>query len=84
METVSNKIAMDATEQNYSNKHEVFLRRLYERPNDAEVYKTLPLGENTRAAIYVRAKVLEAVEMLFDIHKLLYHDLVQFSIPCSP
>lgn len=56
-------------------KHEKALRRLYKTGEKAEKYKTLPLSENTRAAIYVRAKVSDAVNLLFEIHQLLFPNL---------
>lgn len=62
METVSKKNVKETEEVNeYKKEHEKALRYLYKTGEKAEKYKTLPLGENTRAAIYVRAKVSEAL-----------------------
>lgn len=73
METVSKKNVKETEEVNeYKKRHEKALRRLYKVGNESEKYKTLPLSENTRAAIYVRAKVSEAVNLLFEIHQLLF------------
>ena len=60
---------------NGRSEHEKALRRLYKVGNESEKYKTLPLSENTRAAIYVRAKVSDAVNLLFEIHQLLFPNL---------
>lgn len=73
METVSKKNVKETGEMNEcEKKHEKALIRLYKTGEKAEKYKTLPLGENTRAAIYVRAKVSEVLECLFDLNDLLY------------
>ena len=76
METVSKKNETETEEVNeYKKEHEKALRRLYKVGNESEKYKTLPLSENTRAAIYVRAKVSDAVNLLFEIHQLLFPNL---------
>lgn len=76
METVSKKNETETEEVNeYKKEHEKALRRLYKTGEKAEKYKTLPLSENTRAAIYVRAKVSDAVNLLFEIHQLLFPNL---------
>lgn len=43
--------------------------------NNAEFTKTLPLGENTRAAIYFKAKVNDVLSALYTIHELLYGEV---------
>ena len=43
--------------------------------NNAELTKTLPLGESTRAAIYFRAKVEDTLSALYTIHELLYGEV---------
>lgn len=76
METVSKKNVNETEEVNeYKKRHEKDLTRLYKTGEKAEKYKTLHLSEDTRAAIYVRAKVSDAVNLLFEIHQLLCPNL---------
>lgn len=48
------------------------LKTLYSIGTDAEEFKALPLSESTRAAIYARRKVSDALESLFVLHRILY------------
>lgn len=40
--------------------------------NLADRMKTMPISENTRAALYFKGKVQDTIDTLFSLHELLY------------
>lgn len=73
METVSKKNETETEDVRIlREEHEKSLRELYSIGTSAEDFKAFPLSDNTRAAIYVRKKVSDALESLFVLHRILY------------
>ena len=73
METVSKKNETETEEVRILREEtKKALKTLYSIGTDAEEFKALPLSECTRAAIYARRKVSDALESLFVLHRILY------------
>lgn len=73
METVSKKNETEPeVVRTLREEREKDLKSLYNIGTSAEDFKAFPLSDNTRAAIYVRKKVSDALESLFVLHRVLY------------
>jgi len=73
METVSKKNETETEDVRILREEtKKALKTLYSIGTDAEEFKALPLSEGTRAAIYARRKVSDALESLFVLHRILY------------
>lgn len=58
-------------EMTYEEKKQEYLKELY--GNDyAERTKTIPIGENTHAALYVKGLIQDLESAMFSLHDLLY------------
>ena len=73
METVSKKNEAETEDVRILREEtKKALKTLYSIGTDAEEFKALPLSESTRAAIYARRKVSDALESLFVLHRIMY------------
>lgn len=58
-------------EMTYEEKKQENLKELYSL-NYAERTKTIPIGENTHAALYVKGLIQDLESAMFSLHELLY------------
>ena len=73
METVSKKNEAETEDVRILREEtKKALKTSYSIGTDAEEFKALPLSESTRAAIYARRKVSDALESLFVLHRIMY------------